>query len=94
MEFLISVTVFLLPKDTLKHPTVKDFINRQLGEEGVTTEAILNFFPHGPREKQADDMTSFDWRDIFNTTDRFLRLADQYLEVRGSGPLRTVVSLR
>lgn len=31
-------------------------------------------------------MTSFDWRDIFNITDRFLRLANQYLEVRGSNP--------
>uniref|UniRef100_A0ABK0KWE8 Rho GTPase activating protein 29 n=1 Tax=Rattus norvegicus TaxID=10116 RepID=A0ABK0KWE8_RAT len=70
----------LLKNDTLQHPTVKDFINRQLGEEGITTEAILNFFPNGPRENQADDMTSFDWRDIFNITDRFLRLANQYLE--------------
>lgn len=77
---------FFLPQDTLQHPTVKDFINRQLGEEGITTEAILNFFPNGPRENQADDMTSFDWRDIFNITDRFLRLANQYLEVRGSSP--------
>jgi hypothetical protein len=31
-------------------------------------------------------MTSFDWRDIFNITDRFLRLANQYLEVRDSNP--------
>lgn len=87
IEFLISVTVFLLHKDTLGHPTVKDFINRQLGEEGITTEAILNFFPNGPRENQADDMTNFDWRDIFNITDHFLHLANQYLEVRGINPL-------
>lgn len=87
MEFLISKTMFFfLPKDTLQHPTVKDFINRQLGEEGITTEAILNFFPNGPRENQADDTISVDWRDIFNITDRFLRLANQYLEVRGSTP--------
>lgn len=85
-EFLISVTMFLLPKDTLEHPTVKDFINRQLAEEGITTEAILNFFRSGPRESQADGMTNFDWRDVFNITDRFLRLANQYLEVRGINP--------
>lgn len=78
--------MLFLTQDTLQHPTVKDFINRHLGEEGITTEAILNFFPNGPRENQADDMTSFDWRDIFNITDRFLRLANQYLEVRGSSP--------
>lgn len=81
MEFLISVIMFLLPKDTLEHPTVKEFINRQFGEEGVTTEAILNFFSSGARETQAEDMTNFDWRDVFNITDGFLHLASQYLEV-------------
>lgn len=79
--------MFLLPKDTLGHPTVKDFINSQLGEEGITTEAILNFFPNGPRENRDDDMTNFDWRDIFNITNHFLHLANQYLEVRGINPL-------
>ncbi|GAB1288076.1 Retinal-specific phospholipid-transporting ATPase ABCA4 [Apodemus speciosus] len=78
--FFEKSTQMTMIRDTLQHPTVKDFINRQLGEEGITTEAILNFFPNGPRENQADDMTSFDWRDIFNITDRFLRLANQYLE--------------
>ncbi|XP_063138015.1 retinal-specific phospholipid-transporting ATPase ABCA4 isoform X1 [Rattus norvegicus] len=78
--FFEKSTQMAVIRDTLQHPTVKDFINRQLGEEGITTEAILNFFPNGPRENQADDMTSFDWRDIFNITDRFLRLANQYLE--------------
>ncbi|XP_052036865.1 retinal-specific phospholipid-transporting ATPase ABCA4 [Apodemus sylvaticus] len=79
-HFFEKSTQMTMIRDTLQHPTVKDFINRQLGEEGITTEAILNFFPNGPRENQADDMTSFDWRDIFNITDRFLRLANQYLE--------------
>lgn len=87
MEFLISVIMFLLPKDTLEHPRVKDFINRQFGEEGVTTEAILNFFPNVARETQAEDMTNFDWRDVFNITDRFLHLANQYLEVSGINSL-------
>nr|XP_034356614.1 retinal-specific phospholipid-transporting ATPase ABCA4 isoform X2 [Arvicanthis niloticus] len=78
--FFEKSTQMTVIRDTLQHQTVKDFINRQLGEEGITTEAILNFFPNGPRETQADDMTSFDWRDIFNITDRFLRLANKYLE--------------
>ncbi|XP_035294079.1 retinal-specific phospholipid-transporting ATPase ABCA4 isoform X2, partial [Cricetulus griseus] len=78
--FFEKSTQMTMIRDTLGHPTVKDFINRQLGEEGITTEAILNFFPNGPRENQADDMTNFDWRDIFNITDHFLHLANQYLE--------------
>lgn len=87
MEFFISVIMVLLPKDTLEHPAVKDFINQQFGEEGVTTEAILNFFPTGARETQAEDMPDFDWRDVFNVTDRVLHLANQYLEVSGINPL-------
>ncbi|XP_007128068.1 retinal-specific phospholipid-transporting ATPase ABCA4 [Physeter macrocephalus] len=67
-------------RDTLENPTVKASWNRQLGEEGITAEAVLNFLYRGPREGQADDMDNFDWRDIFNITDRTLRLANQYLE--------------
>ncbi|KAL1772572.1 retinal-specific ATP-binding cassette transporter [Sigmodon hispidus] len=78
--FFEKSTQMTMIRDTLEHRIVKDFINRHLGEEGITTEAILNFFPNGPRENQADDMTNYDWRDIFNITDRFLHLADQYLE--------------
>uniref|UniRef100_A0A8C5L437 P-type phospholipid transporter n=2 Tax=Jaculus jaculus TaxID=51337 RepID=A0A8C5L437_JACJA len=78
--FFENSTQMTMIRDTLGHPTVKDFVNRQLGEEGITTEAILNFFSKGPRERQADDTTTFDWRDIFNITDRSLRLVSQYLE--------------
>ncbi|XP_059941358.1 retinal-specific phospholipid-transporting ATPase ABCA4 [Mesoplodon densirostris] len=67
-------------RDTLENPTVKASWNRQLGEEGITAEAVLNFLYRGPRGGQADDMDNFDWRDIFNITDRTLRLANQYLE--------------
>ena len=81
----------LLPKDTLENPTVKASWNRQLGEEGITAEAVLNFLYRGPREGQADDMDSFDWRDIFNITDRMLRLANQYLEVRAASHLRATL---
>lgn len=80
--------MLLLPKDTLENPTVKAFWNRQLGEEGITAEAILSFLYKGPREGQADDVGNFNWRDIFNITDRALRLANQYLEVRVASHLR------
>ncbi|XP_072824284.1 retinal-specific phospholipid-transporting ATPase ABCA4 isoform X5 [Vicugna pacos] len=67
-------------RDTLENPTVKAFLNRHLGEDGITAEAVLNFLYKGPREGRADDSANFDWRDIFNVTDRTLRLANQYLE--------------
>uniref|UniRef100_A0A8C9I387 ATP binding cassette subfamily A member 4 n=1 Tax=Piliocolobus tephrosceles TaxID=591936 RepID=A0A8C9I387_9PRIM len=78
--FFDNSTQMNMIRDILGNPTVKDFLNRQLGEEGITAEAILNFLYKGPRESQADDMANLNWRDIFNITDRTLRLVNKYLE--------------
>lgn len=95
VEFLNALTALLLPKDTLANPAVKAFLKRQLGEDGITADAMLDFLNTGPRESRASDMASFNWRDIFHITDRTLRLANKYLEVSGSkraggqpGPLK------
>ncbi|KAI4590742.1 hypothetical protein MJG53_001791 [Ovis ammon polii x Ovis aries] len=77
---MTMIRVRMALEDTLENPTVKAFWNRQLGEEGITAEAILSFLYKGPREAQADDVGNFNWRDIFNITDHALRLANQYLE--------------
>lgn len=82
MVFLNTTTVLLPPKDTLENPTVKAFLNNQLGEEGITVEAVLNFLDRGPRENQANDVANLNWKDVFNITDHTLRLASRYLEVR------------
>ncbi|XP_057573896.1 retinal-specific phospholipid-transporting ATPase ABCA4 [Hippopotamus amphibius kiboko] len=78
--FFDKSTQMTMIRDTLENPTVKAFWNRQLGEEGITAEAILNFLYKGPREGRADSMDNLDWRDLFNITDGTLRLANQYLE--------------
>ncbi|KAM5162411.1 retinal-specific phospholipid-transporting ATPase ABCA4-like [Callospermophilus lateralis] len=78
--FFESSTQMTMIRDTLEHPTVKDFLNRHVGEEGITAEVLLNFLYKGPAENRADGMTNFDWRDIFNITDHSLRLVNQYLE--------------
>ncbi|XP_062960402.1 retinal-specific phospholipid-transporting ATPase ABCA4 isoform X1 [Cynocephalus volans] len=78
--FFDKSTQMTVIRDTLENPTVKGFVNRQLGEEGITAEAVLNFLYRGPRDSRADNMADFDWRDIFNITDRTLRLVNQYLE--------------
>uniref|UniRef100_I3LWC8 ATP binding cassette subfamily A member 4 n=1 Tax=Ictidomys tridecemlineatus TaxID=43179 RepID=I3LWC8_ICTTR len=78
--FFESSTQMTMIRDTLEHPTVKDFLNRHVGEEGITAEILLNFLYKGPPENRADGMTNFDWRDIFNITDRSLRLVNQHLE--------------
>ncbi|XP_012926503.1 retinal-specific ATP-binding cassette transporter [Heterocephalus glaber] len=78
--FFDNSTQMTMIRDTLEHPTVKDFLNRQLGEDGIIVEAMKSFLYKGPQENQADDITNFDWRDIFNITDLSLRMAGQYLE--------------
>ncbi|XP_039092407.1 retinal-specific phospholipid-transporting ATPase ABCA4 [Hyaena hyaena] len=78
--FFDKSTQMTMIRDTLENPAVKDFLNSQLDEEGITVETVLNFLYKGPREDQADDVASFNWRDVFNITDRTLRLASRYLE--------------
>ncbi|XP_053524219.1 retinal-specific phospholipid-transporting ATPase ABCA4 isoform X5 [Artibeus jamaicensis] len=78
--FFEESTQMAMIRDTLAHPTVKGFLNKQFGEEGVTVEAVLNFLHKGAPDSQADDVANFNWRDIFNVTDRALRMANQYLE--------------
>ncbi|XP_010130903.1 PREDICTED: retinal-specific ATP-binding cassette transporter [Buceros rhinoceros silvestris] len=67
-------------RDSLKHPTVRDFLNSQLGTEGLTAEHIINFLHNGSPESREKGMANFDWRNIFSAADQALRLLSQYLE--------------
>nr|XP_008522837.1 PREDICTED: retinal-specific ATP-binding cassette transporter [Equus przewalskii] len=78
--FFDKSTQMTMIRDTLGNPTVRDFLNKQLAEEGIAAEAVLHFLYNGPRESRADNMADIDWRDVFDIADRTLRLANQYLE--------------
>uniref|UniRef100_A0A8C3DQC5 ATP binding cassette subfamily A member 4 n=1 Tax=Corvus moneduloides TaxID=1196302 RepID=A0A8C3DQC5_CORMO len=67
-------------RDSLKHPTVRDFLNSQMGAEGFTVEHIINFFHNGSSRSREKGMVDFDWRNIFSAVDQVLRLLSQYLE--------------
>ncbi|XP_052522360.1 retinal-specific phospholipid-transporting ATPase ABCA4 isoform X2 [Tympanuchus pallidicinctus] len=67
-------------RDSLKHSTVRDFLNSQLGAEGLTAEYIINFLHNGPPGSREKGMVDFDWRNIFSAADQALRLISQYLE--------------
>ncbi|XP_069718217.1 retinal-specific phospholipid-transporting ATPase ABCA4 isoform X1 [Phaenicophaeus curvirostris] len=67
-------------RDSLKHPTVRSFLNSQLGAEGLTAEHIINFLHNGPPGSREEGMADFDWRNIFSPADQALRLLSQYLE--------------
>ncbi|XP_036935186.1 retinal-specific phospholipid-transporting ATPase ABCA4a isoform X1 [Acanthopagrus latus] len=65
-------------RDTIRNPSVMDFIDRTLEETPFTSKHILNFLHNGPPEDRPADMPDFDWRDIFNLTDRVIRMLNQY----------------
>ncbi|XP_027860620.1 retinal-specific phospholipid-transporting ATPase ABCA4a isoform X2 [Xiphophorus couchianus] len=67
-------------RDTIRNPSVMDFIDRSLEEAPFSSEHILNFLHNGPPEERRYDMPNFDWRDIFNLTDRVIRMLNQYGE--------------
>uniref|UniRef100_A0A8C3TPW4 ATP binding cassette subfamily A member 4 n=1 Tax=Catharus ustulatus TaxID=91951 RepID=A0A8C3TPW4_CATUS len=67
-------------RDSLKHPTVREFLNSQMGAEGFTAEHIINFLHNGPSRSREKGMVDFDWRNIFSAVDQVLRLLSQYLQ--------------
>ncbi|KAE8280050.1 Retinal-specific ATP-binding cassette transporter [Larimichthys crocea] len=65
-------------RDTIHNPSVMDFIDRTLEDAPFSSKHILNFLHNGPPEDRPADMPDFDWRDIFNLTDRVIRMLNQY----------------
>ncbi|KAF3836110.1 hypothetical protein F7725_028668 [Dissostichus mawsoni] len=65
-------------RDTINNPSVMDFIDRSLEESPLSSKHILNFLYNGPPEDRPADVPEFDWRDIFNVTDRVIQMLNQY----------------
>ncbi|KAM9790018.1 retinal-specific phospholipid-transporting ATPase ABCA4-like [Neosynchiropus ocellatus] len=67
-------------RDTMANPTVMHFLDENLQQTDFTTKDLLNFLHNGPEELRMSGMPSFDWRNIFNVTDRLIRMLNQYGE--------------
>ncbi|XP_072275957.1 retinal-specific phospholipid-transporting ATPase ABCA4 isoform X2 [Pyxicephalus adspersus] len=67
-------------RDTIKNPTVSDFLNRQLGDNGISADDIINFLYNGHPDSRPDGHPNFDWRNVFTFTDQVLRLFNNYME--------------
>ncbi|XP_075994204.1 retinal-specific phospholipid-transporting ATPase ABCA4a [Genypterus blacodes] len=65
-------------RDTIRNPSVMDFIDRSLDEAPFSSKHILNFLHNGAVEDRPADTPDFDWRDIFNLTDRVVQMLNQY----------------
>uniref|UniRef100_A0AAY4CP07 P-type phospholipid transporter n=1 Tax=Denticeps clupeoides TaxID=299321 RepID=A0AAY4CP07_9TELE len=66
--------------DTLRNPTVMDFLDRRLEASEISTRHILNFLYTGPEKERDESMPNLDWRNIFSLTDQFVRTFNQYTE--------------
>uniref|UniRef100_A0A669CMV4 P-type phospholipid transporter n=1 Tax=Oreochromis niloticus TaxID=8128 RepID=A0A669CMV4_ORENI len=77
-EVAPQIWAFFQDGDTIRNPSVMDFIDRSLEMAPFSSKHILNFLHNGPPEERPDDVPDFDWRDIFNLTDRVIRMLNQY----------------
>ncbi|XP_078506456.1 retinal-specific phospholipid-transporting ATPase ABCA4 [Lissotriton helveticus] len=67
-------------RNTIKNPMVKDFLNRQLSDTSLLAEDIINFLYNGHEEDRPPGASNFDWRNVFNFTDRTVRMFNHYME--------------
>uniref|UniRef100_A0A8C5BGX3 ATP-binding cassette, sub-family A (ABC1), member 4b n=1 Tax=Gadus morhua TaxID=8049 RepID=A0A8C5BGX3_GADMO len=78
--FLHSSVQMNMIRDTLRNPTVMDFLDRRLEDTAFSTKDILNFLYSGPAYKREEGMEDFDWRNVFNLVDPLIRTFNQYSE--------------
>ncbi|KAM4605225.1 retinal-specific phospholipid-transporting ATPase ABCA4-like [Polymixia lowei] len=67
-------------RDTLRNPTVMDFLDTTLVESELSTKHILNFLHNGAPDDREECMPNFDWRNVFNLVDQVIRTFNQYGE--------------
>ncbi|KAG7457171.1 hypothetical protein MATL_G00243640 [Megalops atlanticus] len=79
-DFFQSGVQMSMIRETIKNPTVKNFIDRHLEDMEISSKDILNFLYNGPEDDREKDMPSFDWRNIFNLTDQLIRMFNLYGE--------------
>ncbi|XP_067219925.1 retinal-specific phospholipid-transporting ATPase ABCA4 isoform X1 [Chanodichthys erythropterus] len=79
-EFFQNSVQMNMIRDTLRNPTVMDFLDRNLKETEFSTKDILNFLHNGPEKERYMNMTNFDWRNVFSLADQAIRMFNQYSE--------------
>ncbi|KAG8555624.1 hypothetical protein GDO81_017765, partial [Engystomops pustulosus] len=79
-HFLQNSVQMSVIRDTIKNPTVRDFLNRQLGDNGLTADDVINFLYNGHPDARPEGQANYDWRNVFNFTDNLVRLFNNYME--------------
>uniref|UniRef100_A0A672P8P1 ATP binding cassette subfamily A member 4 n=1 Tax=Sinocyclocheilus grahami TaxID=75366 RepID=A0A672P8P1_SINGR len=79
-EFFQNSVQMNMIRDTLRNPTVMDFLDRRLKETQLSSKDILNFLHNGPEQDRYMNMTNFDWRNVFSLADQVIRMFNRYSE--------------
>nr|XP_055058409.1 retinal-specific phospholipid-transporting ATPase ABCA4 isoform X1 [Misgurnus anguillicaudatus]XP_055058410.1 retinal-specific phospholipid-transporting ATPase ABCA4 isoform X1 [Misgurnus anguillicaudatus]XP_055058411.1 retinal-specific phospholipid-transporting ATPase ABCA4 isoform X1 [Misgurnus anguillicaudatus]XP_055058412.1 retinal-specific phospholipid-transporting ATPase ABCA4 isoform X1 [Misgurnus anguillicaudatus] len=79
-EFFQNSVQMNMIRDSLRNPTVMDFLDRRLEDTEITTKDILNFLQNGPEEHRYINTYNFDWRNVFRLIDETIRMFNQYSE--------------
>ncbi|KAM3860773.1 LOW QUALITY PROTEIN: retinal-specific phospholipid-transporting ATPase ABCA4-like [Diretmus argenteus] len=67
-------------RETIRNPSVKNFIDESLEEAPFSSKDILNFLYNGPPRNRSADVANFDWRNIFFLTDQVIRKLNRYAD--------------
>lgn len=65
----------------LANPVFATVLDQRLEGTGWTAELIANFLYNGPPEDRPPGMPTYDWRDVYQATDRILTFLSKFLSV-------------
>ncbi|XP_068095875.1 retinal-specific phospholipid-transporting ATPase ABCA4 isoform X2 [Hyperolius riggenbachi] len=78
--FLQSGVQMNIIRESIKNPAMKDFLNRQFEDDGISADDIINFLYNDHPDGRKPGQPNFDWRNVFNLTDHTIRLFNKYME--------------
>ncbi|KAL7850832.1 hypothetical protein AOLI_G00211880 [Acnodon oligacanthus] len=78
--YQLTKALVRVEQDTLRNPTVMDFLDQRLEGSQFNTKHVLNFLHNGCDKERYENMPRFDWRNVFNLTDQVVRMFVQYSE--------------
>ncbi|KAM6977694.1 retinal-specific phospholipid-transporting ATPase ABCA4-like [Aplochiton taeniatus] len=79
-DFFYDGVQINLIRETIENPNVMDYIDRSLEDVPFSAQHILNFLSNVQPEDRPDGMPNFDWRNVFNLTDRVIHMLNEYGE--------------
>ncbi|XP_068612159.1 LOW QUALITY PROTEIN: phospholipid-transporting ATPase ABCA1-like [Brachionichthys hirsutus] len=78
-DFLQNSSQVNAIRDLLANPVFAALLDQRLNGTGLTAELLANFLYNGPPEDRPPGMPAYDWRNVYDTTTKMLKLLSQFL---------------